>query len=145
MLIRPINELDAHFHKPWGLLLILWDQQQRELFGLSNVIDAFEQIMQDPMEKRNLSPYIADLFSDLAILSRALREIEIYQPWAATFENERKVSDLYPVKLRLHLALFWKEVKSSAKDSSRNTKEKLSRFSRKLPSSSIIWRTWTKY
>jgi hypothetical protein len=142
MLIRPINELDAHFHKPWGLLLILWDQQQRELFGLSNVIDAFEQIMQDPMEKRNLSPYIADLFSDLAILSRALREIEIYQPWAATFEDERKVSGL---ELRLHLDLFWKEVKSSAKDSSRNTKEKLSRFSRKLPSSSIIWRTWTKY
>jgi len=141
MLIRPINELDAHFHKPWGLLLILWDEQQRELFGLSNVIDAFEQIMQDPMEKRNLSPYIADLFSDLAMLSRALREIEIYQPWAATSEDEHKVSDLYPVEL----ALFWKGVKSSTKDSNRNTKEKLSRFSRKLPSSYIIWKIWTGY
>jgi hypothetical protein len=94
MHIRPINELDPHFHKPWGLLLILWDEQQRDLFGLSNVIDAFEQIMQDPSEKRNLSPYMADLFSDLAILSRALHEIEIYQPWAATFEDEHKVSDL---------------------------------------------------
>jgi hypothetical protein len=62
--------------------------------------------MQDPLEKRNLSPYIAELFSDLAIFSRALHEIEIYQPWAATFEDERKVSGLYLVELRFHLILF---------------------------------------
>ncbi|KUJ07127.1 uncharacterized protein LY89DRAFT_601789, partial [Mollisia scopiformis] len=87
MHIRSINEYDPHFYKLWGLLFILW-----KLFGLINVIDAFEQIMQDPAEKRNLSPYIANLFSDLAIFSRALREIEIYQPWAATFEEEQKVN-----------------------------------------------------
>jgi hypothetical protein len=91
MHIRPINETDPFFHKPWGLLLILWDEKQRELFGLSNVIDAFEQLIQDPEEKRNLSPYIADIFSDLGILSRILHEIEIYQPWAATFEDEHEV------------------------------------------------------
>ncbi|TVY81496.1 hypothetical protein LSUE1_G004095 [Lachnellula suecica] len=90
MYIKPINELDPHFHKPWGLLLILWDEQQRELFGISNVIDAFEQIMQDPTEKKNLSPYMSDWFADLSILTRALHEIEIYQPWAATFEDENK-------------------------------------------------------
>jgi hypothetical protein len=147
MHIRPINELDAHFHKPWGLLLILWDEQQRELFGLSNVIDAFEQIMQDPMEKRNLSPYIADLFSDLAILSRALHEIEIYQPWAATFEEEHKASDLCPVELRFHPALSSKMPARLSShllnNSNRNTKEKFSRCSRKLRSSFIIWKTWT--
>ncbi len=97
MHIRSINELDPHFAKPWGLLLILWDEQQRDLFGLTNVIDAFEQIMQDPAEKRNLSPYMADMFADLAILSRALREIEMYQPWAATFEEEHKVCNLSPL------------------------------------------------
>jgi hypothetical protein len=94
MMISPINELDPHFHKPWGLLLILWDKQQRDLFGLTNVIDAFEQIMQDPTEKRNLSPYMADMFGDLAILTKALHEIEIYQPWAATFEEENRVSNI---------------------------------------------------
>ncbi|KAF4628291.1 hypothetical protein G7Y89_g9858 [Cudoniella acicularis] len=87
MHIRPINELDPHFHKLWGPLLILWDQTQRDLFGLSKVVDAFEKIMQDPTEKKNLSPYMADIFGDLAILTRALHEIEIYQPWAATFED----------------------------------------------------------
>lgn len=91
MSIRPINEFDPHFAKPWGLLLILWDTQQRDLFGLTNVIDAFEHPMQDPTEKRNLSPYMSDMFADLAILSRALHELEIYQPWAATFDDDYKV------------------------------------------------------
>jgi hypothetical protein len=94
MMISPINELDPHFHKPWGLLLILWDKQQRDLFGLTDVIDAFEQIMQDPTEMRNLSPYMADMFGNLAILTKALHEIEIYQPWAATFEDENRVSNV---------------------------------------------------
>jgi hypothetical protein len=57
------------------LLLIPQDEQQRELSRFTNVIDAFEQIMRDPAEKRNLSPYIANLFSDLGIISRALHEI----------------------------------------------------------------------
>jgi hypothetical protein len=52
MHIRSINEKDPFFHKPWGVLLILWDEDQRKLFGFTNVIDAFEQIMQDPTEKR---------------------------------------------------------------------------------------------
>jgi len=108
MHIRPINEYDPHFAKPWGLLLILWNEEQRELFGISNVIDAFEQIMQDPAEKKNLSPYMADLFSDLAILTRALHEIEIYQPWAATFEEEHRVSQLFS-------PLIWEPLPSPSK------------------------------
>lgn len=83
-----------------GTLIILWDETQRELFGLTNVIDAFEQIMQDPEEKRNLSPCIANIFSDLAILSRALIEVENYLPWAATFEEEHKVSTLFQLAIR---------------------------------------------
>ena len=108
MHIRPINEYDPHFAKPWGLLLILWNEEQRELFGISNVIDAFEQIMQDPAEKKNLSPYMADLFSDLAILTRALHEIEICQPWAATFEEEHRVSQLFS-------PLIWEPLPSPSK------------------------------
>lgn len=99
MHIRPINELDPHFHMPWGLFLILWDKKQRDLFGLTDVIDAFEQIMQDPTEKRNLSPYMADMFGDLAILTKASHEIEIYHPWAATFEDENRVSILLMTNL----------------------------------------------
>lgn len=71
MLIRPINDRDPHFHKPWGLLLILWNEAQRDMFGLPNVVDASEQIMQDPAEKKNLSPYMANQFADLALLTRA--------------------------------------------------------------------------
>ncbi|KAF7895768.1 uncharacterized protein EAF01_009730 [Botrytis porri] len=88
MYIMPKDERSPFFHKPWGLLLILWDREKRDLFGLTNVIDAFEQLMQDPEESKNISSYIADRFSDLAILSRALYEVENYQPWAATFDDE---------------------------------------------------------
>ncbi|QSZ29954.1 hypothetical protein DSL72_004472 [Monilinia vaccinii-corymbosi] len=88
MHIMPKDEDSPFFHKPWGLLLILWDREQRDLFGLTNVIDAFEQLMQDPEESKNISSYIADRFSDLAILSRALYEVDNYQPWAATFDDE---------------------------------------------------------
>ncbi|TGO08047.1 hypothetical protein BTUL_0229g00150 [Botrytis tulipae] len=88
MHIMPKDERSPFFHKPWGLLLILWDREKRDLFGLTNVIDAFEQLMQDPEESKNISSYIADRFSDLAILSRALSEVENYQPWAATFDDE---------------------------------------------------------
>jgi len=91
MSIRPINSQDPFFHKPWGLLLILWDEKQRELFGLCNVIDAFEALMMDPMEKRNISPYMSDLLGDLGILTRVLREIECYWPWAGTFDDEFEV------------------------------------------------------
>lgn len=93
MYIRPINELDPFSYKPWGLLLI---EDQRKLFGLTNTIDAFEQLMQDPSEKKNLSAYMADLFADLGNLSRVLRELELYQPWAATFDDEFEVHS-YPL------------------------------------------------
>jgi hypothetical protein len=42
---------------------------------------------------------MADCFADLAILSRALLEIDIYQPWAATFEDENRVSGFSPYSL----------------------------------------------
>ncbi|KAF7870198.1 uncharacterized protein EAF02_009388 [Botrytis sinoallii] len=88
MHIMPKDERSPFFNKQWGLILILWDRKKRDLFGLTNAIDAFEQLMQDPEESKNISSYIADRFSDLAILSRALYEVENYQPWAATFDDE---------------------------------------------------------
>jgi len=34
-----------------------------------------------------ISSYIADLVSDLAVVSEAIRQLKIYQPWAQTFEK----------------------------------------------------------
>jgi hypothetical protein len=150
MHIRPINELDPHFHKPWGLLLILWDEDQRKLFGLSNVIDAFEQIMQDPAEKRNLSPHMADCFADLAILSRTLHEIEIYQPWAATFEAERKVSeDFQSLMMETRFSSTRKyhptRLPLLTIQTTRTTGRKFWKFSKKQPFKSSTWTTWIEY
>lgn len=41
--------------------------------------------------QRNLSPYMADQFADLAILARVMHEFELYLPWASTFEDDHEV------------------------------------------------------
>ncbi|KAF7881481.1 hypothetical protein EAF00_011850 [Botryotinia globosa] len=50
----------------------------------------FTRAPQAPEESKNISSYIADRFSDLAILFRALSEVDNYQPWAATFDKYNK-------------------------------------------------------
>ncbi|KAE9988063.1 hypothetical protein EG328_000533 [Venturia inaequalis] len=82
---------DPIFHRPWGMLLILWTPQQRELFGLVDVVDYLEYLFQDPAEKKLLSPYMADRLADLGIYTRALKELESFHPWSATFDAEYKI------------------------------------------------------
>lgn len=82
---------DPIFHRPWGMLLILWTPEQRELFGLVDVVDYLEYLFQDPAEKKLLSPYMADRLADLGIYTLALKELESFYPWSATFDAEYKV------------------------------------------------------
>ncbi|CAG8959565.1 hypothetical protein HYFRA_00001466 [Hymenoscyphus fraxineus] len=88
MSIQPKNPKDPHFHKPWGLLLFMWEPAQRNLLGLANIVDAFEHLMQDPKEKKNMSPYMLDVFSDLSVFTRCLHEVDNYQPWGASLDEE---------------------------------------------------------
>ncbi|KAM0171854.1 hypothetical protein ACHAPF_007881 [Botrytis cinerea] len=88
MHIMPKDESNSFFHKLWFLLLTLWDREKRDLFGLTNIVNEFEQVIQDPEERKNLSSYVLHRFSDLAMLSVALEQIENYRPWAATFDDE---------------------------------------------------------
>lgn len=80
MNIQPINPGDPYFAKPWAILTLIWDVDNRNVFGLPNLIDAFEQIMQDPNEKKNLTSYMLEIFSDLNVLTKAINKIETYQP-----------------------------------------------------------------
>jgi hypothetical protein len=75
----------------WFILIALWDEKQRSLFGLPSLVDEFEHTIQDPKEKAYLSAYIQNQFSDLGVLARCLHELDIYQPWAEGFDNDFEV------------------------------------------------------
>lgn len=62
---------------------------------LSNIIDTFEQLMQDPKKKKKLSPYMLDILSDLSVLTKSIGEIDNYQPWGETCDEEEVVRMLH--------------------------------------------------
>ena len=71
------------------LLRTLWEDD-RTLFpvSLTIVVDELERPMMNELKaKEIISAYIADVIGDLAVVTEAIRQIKIYQPWAETFEN----------------------------------------------------------
>lgn len=72
----------------WLLQTLIEDGSTLFFVGLTNVVDELERLIQSDAKVRMLiSAHIADIFSDLSVISEALRQLKIYQPWAQTFEN----------------------------------------------------------
>ncbi|PVH94037.1 hypothetical protein DM02DRAFT_603094 [Periconia macrospinosa] len=72
----------------WLLQTLIEDGSTLFLVGLTNVVDELERLIQsDPKAKALISSHVADVFSDLSVISEALRQLKIYQPWAQTFEH----------------------------------------------------------
>jgi hypothetical protein len=71
------------------IFITLFDEHQLHLAGLNTLMDELERLMEnDPKMKELISPWVADQISDLSVFSQCLHQIELYQPWAATFETE---------------------------------------------------------
>ena len=70
------------------LIMTIFDEQQKHLAGLSTLMDEIERMMEnDPRSKTLISSWVADQIADLSVFSQCLHQIELYQPWAATFET----------------------------------------------------------
>ena len=68
---------------------LLWDEQQVFLYGLSNLMDELDRVLnKDAAQKQNVSPWVADKISVLSILAESLRQLKFFQPWANGSENE---------------------------------------------------------
>lgn len=66
----------------------MWDGQQLHLFGLDVLMDEMERMIQDdPKLKELLSPWVMSVIFDLSVISECRRQISLYQPWAAAFED----------------------------------------------------------
>jgi len=71
------------------IFMTLFDKHQLLFAGLNILMDELERLMEDdPKVKELISPWVADHISDLSVLSQCLHQIELYQPWAATFGTE---------------------------------------------------------
>ena len=72
----------------WLLQTLIEDGSTLFLVGLTNVVDELGRLIQsDAKAKALVSAHVADVISDLSVISEALRQLKIYQPWAQTFEH----------------------------------------------------------
>lgn len=71
------------------LLRILWeDDYELFLARLPAVVDELERLSQSEREARQLlSPRIASTIGDLSIISQCMTQLELFQPWAANFDQ----------------------------------------------------------
>ncbi|KAM0426356.1 hypothetical protein ACHAPT_008397 [Fusarium lateritium] len=69
------------------LTRVLWEND-RELFfiRLPPMVDELERLVQSEA-KDLVTPYIAAIIGDLAIISQCIHQLELYQPWAQSFNN----------------------------------------------------------
>ncbi|KAF7508121.1 hypothetical protein GJ744_009562 [Endocarpon pusillum] len=71
------------------LFQLLWDDQQLFLYGLPNLMDELERLVEsDRKQKQRLSGWVQSIVSDLALLAQMKNQLTLYQPWASTFEND---------------------------------------------------------
>ncbi|ERF73677.1 hypothetical protein EPUS_00930 [Endocarpon pusillum Z07020] len=71
------------------LFQILWDDQQLFLYALPNLMDELERLVEsDRQQKQRLSGWVKSIVSDLALLAQMKNQLNLYQPWASTFEND---------------------------------------------------------
>lgn len=69
--------------------------------------DLEHRIESDPKEKAKISSWVAGVFSDLGLIARIHHEIDIYHPWAATFDHEwGKYRNAVKAELTQQFALY---------------------------------------
>ncbi|KAK4223619.1 hypothetical protein QBC38DRAFT_487309 [Podospora fimiseda] len=71
------------------LLSTLWeDGNDLFLAGMRLTVDELERLIEaEPEAKQFISPYVAALIGDLSIVTQCMRQLDMYHPWARTFEN----------------------------------------------------------
>lgn len=67
------------------LFTMLWDEQQVSLCRLPNIVDIMQRLVDENPSR--FSSHVAEIFSDLALLAETLHQVDLYQPWASTFEH----------------------------------------------------------
>ncbi|KAJ4203294.1 hypothetical protein NW767_005411 [Fusarium falciforme] len=83
-----VKKSKAEEHLIW-LLQNLWeDEYNLFLIGLPHIMDELERLLQASPEADVLvSAHVIKILGDLSIMAQCSRQLELYQPWAQTFET----------------------------------------------------------
>lgn len=72
----------------WLLGVLLEDDHRLFLITLPTTVDELNRLMQsEPAAKEMMYNLIARLSGDLAAFTEGLRQVDLYQTWAQTFED----------------------------------------------------------
>ncbi|KAG0023392.1 hypothetical protein BGZ82_010754 [Podila clonocystis] len=86
---KPNVVMDMTQKRLLWLFQILCDDQQRHLAGVLPILDQMERLVQNDPKSRNLfSAKVADTIADYSLFAECKRQIQLYQPWSSTFEND---------------------------------------------------------
>ncbi|KAG0042239.1 hypothetical protein BGZ83_000738 [Gryganskiella cystojenkinii] len=86
---KPASTKDKTLSSLLALFLLMWDDDQRELCGMSHLLDELDRLVEnDPRAKGFLSPLVTSVIEDLSLMAECQRQIELFQPWASTFDTE---------------------------------------------------------
>lgn len=104
---RPGIELSDIEEQVVWLLRTLWeDEQPLFLARLTTIIDELERLLQsEPEAKSLISAYVASTIGDLSIIAQCQRQLELFQPWANSFDHHsvdhlEDIKEQYTVKTK---------------------------------------------
>lgn len=87
------------------------NEVQCEMLGLSTLMDELERLMESDNHARSfISSWVAREISNLSVLSQCLHQIDLYQPWAPTWQEEvddkRNELDVKTVLTKAQLVMY---------------------------------------
>ncbi|KAF4841154.1 hypothetical protein CGCSCA4_v009706 [Colletotrichum siamense] len=80
---------DATVAELFWIIDTLFDEKQLFLTGLPTLLDELERVTRkDRAASQMISGWVAAQIADLSVLSECERQLDLFQPWAASFESD---------------------------------------------------------
>ena len=81
------------------------------MIGLTHIVDELQRLVDSDEAKHYISPYVASLVGELALVSALIRQLELYQPWAvmqgsASKEQMKHLQLVFMLSSKATLSLY---------------------------------------
>jgi hypothetical protein len=81
------------------------------LIGLTHIVDELQHLVDSEEARHCISPYVASLLGEIALVSALIRQLELYQPWAvmhgsASREQMAQLSFVFMLRSKDTLSLY---------------------------------------